>query len=407
MDGGFVVNLDSVAQRNTFDQNPQDAMDGITGVLRVGCLLTGNLLLTDAQVLDGALLLRIGPSGITKRIGTSWEIYARSSNLEDSLAALFDVGNDSLRRIELSSVPNLELTQRIALGGKIAQFPSARFRILRQQIGTINAVCEVLRICDVDHQSVDELRRYWSTWIEADKDRSISVVHKPHGKIDIRTQVDSKPMTRGHKNTDFTSTIEKIQRLVDGSATRSEMRSVIENLVSEEEKDNAREWLDAVYVRAIANQYNSVVVEIPRSSVDLLRQRRAVGEREVSFGTNSMERLCEVRMSTFEMICDKTRDDARRWRTSNKNRHMRHLASTVRRDTTTDYNIRRERSRSAVRLGIIAVIVQITTSFDYGLMTNVVVTLTAVALTEIIPILYLNLFPKGELNATVDPVIDR
>lgn len=402
MDGGFLVNLDSVAQRDAFDEDAELALDSLTGVLRVGSLLTGTLLMTDAQVLDGVLLQRVGARGVIQKIGTGWEIYARRSTLEESLAAFFDPQGPTLRHIELSSLLGLEQQDRAAVGKRIATYSSEKFRSMRLEIGTVDAVCSVLRESGVDDENVARLSQFWDAWIAAERAREIVVRDKPYGKLNMIAQAERKPLSTIVPNPRAVSRIlEEVRR----SATRSEIRAVMLELeLSQAEKTTAREWLDAVYVCSIAKQYGTIAIELPRSSVAGLHDRRASDEATIHLTNESLNRLSQIRIATFEVICDKAREDARLWRSTKKKRHIRHLATTVERDTTTDSDVRRERVRNAIRLAVVAAVVQFTTSFEYDFPANIAIMLGAVALTELGPVLYSTLFPKGRLTATVDPL---
>ena len=402
MDGAFLVNLDSVAQRDAFDNDEVQALESLTGVLRIGSLLTGTLLMTDAQVLDGVLLQRVGPRGVSQRIGIGWEIFSRCATLEESLAAFFDPEGPTLRYIELSSILGYGQKERAEMGKKIASFPSETFRSMCVEVGTVGAVCSVLRESGVDDQNLENLTRYWESWIDEDRSGGIVVRHKPISRLSMVDQADRKPLSTIIRNS---GDISKILNEVKTSATRSEIRAVILELgLSEEETTAAREWLDAVYVCSIAKQYGTIAIEIPRSSVTSLNNRRASEEATIRLSKESLDRLSEIRIATFEVICDKAREDARLWRSTRKKRHIRHLATTIQRDTTSDSDVRRERVRNAIRLAVVAAVVQVTTSYDYDFPANIAIMLGAVVLTELSPVLYSILFPKGRLTATVDPL---
>jgi hypothetical protein len=402
VDGAFLVNLDSVAQRDTFDNDPVQARESLTGVLRIGSLLTRTLLLTDAQVLDGVLLQQVGPRGVSQRIGLGWEIYSRRSTLEESLAAFFDPEGPTLRYIELSSLLGYSQKERAEIGKKIASFPSEKFRSMCTEVGTVRAICSVLRESGVDDQNLENLAQYWESWIDEDRSGGILVRHKPIGRLSMVDQAERKPLStiiRNPKN------VTQILNEVQASATRSEIRAVILELgLSEEETMAAREWLDAVYVCSIATQYGTIAIEIPRSSVASLNNRRASEEATIRLSKESLDRLSQIRVATFEVICDKAREDVRLWRSTRRKRHIRHIATTIQRDTTSDSDVRRERIRSAIRLAVVAAVVQITMSFDYAFPANIAIMLGAVVLTELGPVLYSILFPKGRLTATVDPL---
>lgn len=407
MNGGFLINLDSVAQRETLESDSESAFDDLTGVLRVGCLLTGTLLLTDAQVLDGALMLRIGPRGVFSRIGTSFEIYARADSLENSLYQFFDNGGEYLRHIELSSLTNMNTEERINLGYRISQVSSKHFKELSTRLGVVNAVNEVLRSCGVEQTQADELADCWRSWIDADNNGDLVTHERPYGKLDMSLQAQRKPLKNLIPEKSKLPQVELVLNMVEGSSTRSEIRALIQSLeLSDDEKTTIREWLDSIYVCSIAKTYDSIAVELPRSSVKRLAQRRTAEESKLLLSTESVDRLSNVRISTFEIIYDKTRDDAKKWREDKKERHIKHLASTVNRDTNSDSAIRRERTRSAFRLAFVAVVLQASSVFDLSDGLKIGLAIIAVITTEFLPVLYRNIFPKGRLTAIIDPIKD-
>jgi ribonuclease HI len=214
-----------------------------------------------------------------------------------------------------------------------------------------------------------------------------------------------KPLKSLITNKNRITDVELVLEQIDASATRSEIRALIESLsFLEEEKISVREWLDSVYICSIAETYNAIAVELPRSSVQRLAQRKTTDESKLLLSVESIERLARVRIATFEIIYDRTRDDARKWRENRKGRHIKHLASTVDRDTTTDSAVRRERVKSAFRLAFVAVVLQLSSAFDLSNSRKVGLAVVAVIATDFLPVLYRNAFPKGRLTAVIDPI---
>lgn len=405
MDGGFLVNLDSVAQRESHDRNPERSVEELTGVLRVGCLLTGTLLFTDTQVLDGILMLEIGPRGVQSRIGEAFVILARGPSLELSLAEFFDRGSATLAQFELSSLPDMNPEQRIEVGRRLTLYPSSEFRRVQQESGVVAAVCTALRASGVQNHHIERLAVHWQSWIDADRNGQLRIVQRPYGQLNMAEQAAKKPLTSVLRDSSHSAAIEQISAAINQSARRSEIRFLIGQLnLNDDDVISVREWLDTVYVCAIARHYGVLAVDLPRSSVERLAQRRSSEEAEVMLSLQSVQRLSNVRTATFEIIYDRTRDDARNWLETKKERHIRQLASTIDRDTATDSNLRRDGLKSAVRLAFVAAVVQVSSAFDHRLSIKIVLALGAVLLTELIPVAYRFLFPKGQLAATIDPM---
>lgn len=67
----LVSELDSSAQADRFARDPAGATAELTGMLRLGVLISRRVLLTDAMLLDGAYFMRLGPEGVLRELGTT------------------------------------------------------------------------------------------------------------------------------------------------------------------------------------------------------------------------------------------------------------------------------------------------------------------------------------------------
>lgn len=398
-----MVNLDSVAQRESFDTD-SNTLDDLPGVLRVGCLLTGHLLLTDAQVLDGVLLMKLGPKRMTDCIGSSFSIVARAATLEESLQKFFDPGDERLRRVELSSLIDCSTEKRIDIGRRISEIPAERFRLACTSDGVVNACAALLHDVGAPDSSVTFMKNAWTEWIDADRQSRLEIHDAPYGKLDMVSQAERKPLERCLNSPQGAKASKAILDAVSQSKTRSEIRAVIESFdLSIDDKNCAREWLDAVYVCSIARHYSSMAIELPRSSARRLAQRRSADESKLVLNVESVKRLADVRIATFEVIFDKTRDDARAWRLNRKDRHIRHLAAIVERDTTPDSLERRGRLWSALRIAFVATVIQLVADREIDTFWKFALPVLA-ALVPLAPLFYRTVFPRGELTAMVDPI---
>lgn len=71
----LISELDSPAQRERFDRDPRDAITQLTGMLRIGMLISGDVLVTDAMLLDGEYFMTLGPEGVLRELGGSEARY--------------------------------------------------------------------------------------------------------------------------------------------------------------------------------------------------------------------------------------------------------------------------------------------------------------------------------------------
>lgn len=66
----LLAELDSVAQQKRFSAlGAEEATAQLTGMLRVGRLLSGTVLVTDAMLLDGNYFISLGPEGVLRELG--------------------------------------------------------------------------------------------------------------------------------------------------------------------------------------------------------------------------------------------------------------------------------------------------------------------------------------------------
>lgn len=72
----LISELDSPAQRIRFDERgPRQAIIDISGMLRVGMLISRTVLLTDAMLLDGTYFTTLGPDRVLRELGGSEARY--------------------------------------------------------------------------------------------------------------------------------------------------------------------------------------------------------------------------------------------------------------------------------------------------------------------------------------------
>lgn len=72
----LIAELDSPAQHDRFaTREARDAIAELSGMLRIGMLISGDVLVTDAMILDGSYFITLGPEGILRELGASSSRY--------------------------------------------------------------------------------------------------------------------------------------------------------------------------------------------------------------------------------------------------------------------------------------------------------------------------------------------
>ena len=69
----LIAELDAPAQGALFDgaADAREAITELTGMLRIGMLVSSEILVTDAMLLDGAYFLTLGPDGVMRELGAT------------------------------------------------------------------------------------------------------------------------------------------------------------------------------------------------------------------------------------------------------------------------------------------------------------------------------------------------
>ncbi|WP_311243188.1 hypothetical protein [Microbacterium sp. WCS2018Hpa-23] len=87
----LISELDSPAQRDRFTGDARQAITELTGMLRIAMLISGEVLVTDAMLLDGEYFMTLGPAGVLRELGGSQSRYPLVvTGRHDSLRAGLD-----------------------------------------------------------------------------------------------------------------------------------------------------------------------------------------------------------------------------------------------------------------------------------------------------------------------------
>lgn len=156
--------------------------------LRFDALLSKTIVMTDAQLLDGAFMLGENPSELNNRIARKVgepmpiEVRARTENLSDALLAFVkNPKKENLNGFTFSSVENEE-------GRK-----SLKERLESTKIGEAREWKDILTIMKssgVDYDNLRKIEQGWANWIEAQKNGMV-VVRKWEGRFNLDASLRS------------------------------------------------------------------------------------------------------------------------------------------------------------------------------------------------------------------------
>jgi hypothetical protein len=173
--------FDSVRQAEGW-QSPEDRRQ-LIGRLRLSCLVSRTVVLTDTQVLDGAMFLDLGPDGLRRLLGGDPEVAgldrvavaARRADLGEALLAmLHDAGSDRVRPFRFSAL-GLDASGQASLATLLSAEPFADLARRAQELGAASAVAELLLRCGVPCGVVGQHEFRWSSWLDAARTGHVAV----------------------------------------------------------------------------------------------------------------------------------------------------------------------------------------------------------------------------------------
>ena len=158
--------------------------------LRFDALLSKTIILTDAQLLDGAFILTSNPLELRNRItridGEQMpiEVRSRENNLSDALLAFVkDPKREKLKGFTFSSIQDEEKRK------------SLKERLESSNINEVNGwedILKIMRSVGVANENIDTIEQGWVRWLSAQED-GIVVVKKWDGQFDLDSSLESLP----------------------------------------------------------------------------------------------------------------------------------------------------------------------------------------------------------------------
>lgn len=279
----LVAELDSQIQRRVYDAQRDDAIARTVGALRSAVVLGGQILVTDAMILDGAILLRLGPEALATNLGD---------------------GSGVLPLIRLSSERSLSE----ALEARLAR-PDFEWQI---RSGTPSWP---------DEQTFSR----WRRWIEFDADGRLpsEPLHRwpdgrPKAPWDLAGRLSGPPpVTAGGG--------EGIVESLRAATSRSAMTALLARSgLGENERDALASWWNTAYLDAVAAQHGAAWVSFDEAETASTGSLRRSGD--LVLPTVLLRELSAMPAGAFAMAAFSARDASRRFRADPSRRRLREVA---------------------------------------------------------------------------------
>jgi hypothetical protein len=267
---------DSVHQRGERDRlgSVRDLRLVSLARLRLDVILSGRVVLTDAQVLDGPAFGAWKPLELARLLditGTARlpiEVRCREAGLAASLAGLVLRADGTLKPFEFSSLGE---RQRRAASALLADPPARLARAVARGAASdpIGAVTRVLEEAEVGERERQRLTRSWSRWCEAAESGAVAVVEWDSSRYDLRNGLALAGRSQAHdeelelllESGEARSTFHHIEDVV-AAQPRSTSRTVVRQIVGDEVRDPddaalLLEWIDRVYGLTLREQHGA------------------------------------------------------------------------------------------------------------------------------------------------------
>lgn len=246
-----------------------------SSILRTADLLSGETVVLDTQLLDGAFFLHHGPESIKHLLGQTGRnlsrlrIASRHANLAESLRHIAlgtQQGAGPLANFEFSSVASLGIDPT-DLANELTKRDSRRLRNCASEdvadvlAMELQAASEGSYECTQPTGVFYDLASKWRAWIELADARLIEIDTWGRGSFDMHEAFRAKPLPHGFLPEELESlTIQKHISFLKENLKRSTIRAYLlgqRGWESPEHLDRLEKWWMSVYFDALALQHGA------------------------------------------------------------------------------------------------------------------------------------------------------
>lgn len=356
----LVFEFDSVHQRMLWRAHqpasrPHDAAslrrltEQFSGLLRVSDMLTDEILVTDAQLLDGALFLHHGPVGVRKLMARSpaelpgMVVLGRHENLAQCLRLMMLGSNP-----ESGILATFASSALSAFGEDAAKLTEALKGRSNQRIRECS-VAEIARVVAAELEGAlvgnnqvtepsgvfAELARQWEAWFEAAAANLYEVRPWPAEEFGIDESLAERDLPGdilrlGQEDEALKATLDWL-KITKGRSTVMAYLNDPENQLSQRAVEQLREWWNSAYFDAMARQHNCSWLRLTADSAEAAIQETGggTGRKPIQFKGELMKILSAMPPGVYASARYAARTASDRWRTKATQRHSDGLAYAI------------------------------------------------------------------------------
>ncbi|WP_148574453.1 hypothetical protein [Nocardioides caldifontis] len=309
----------------------------LVSTLRLDLILSGQVILTDAQLLDGALFAGADPSRLGEAVsfmgdGAPVVVRTRGSDLEQSLVGLLtDPRTGHIKPFEFSLLPK---DDRARVMGHLEQAAAMGKRAPT----SLGEVLENIVAAGVAPEECERLRRHWRRWCAIADSSSDFVVFEPYslGSLDMQDAVDrhesDDPLPEDGDDTRLGAVLAELKAmLVEGGSRTAAYGKARAELEDGFDRLAAKRSIDRIFTIAFGVQHGcedfaaswdlplrpiSAASRSPGSAVPhtVLEELAEQGLCDITLPSDFMARLALVSDAKLRLWAAEQRDALARWR---------------------------------------------------------------------------------------------
>jgi hypothetical protein len=372
----FSSSYDSVTQRERLlhAARPDPFLLRYRARLRLDAILSGSIVVTDAQLLDGAFFLRQTPDQLMESVDLgagpqTLTVRTRRSNLAEALVAtVTDPDTGLVRPFEFSAIGDDR--ERQALWAHLQRLAESGTRAPRD----LDELEHLLRRSDIAATRLDPVVAAWRRWDEAARSGRVGLECYQDRPLDLGKalgQASKDEVSPEGLRSALPQEAELVSWLQDAllgeSPSRSAMYAEIRRRAHDAEaRDHLMRWLDKVFGLAFCVQHDCI--DFDQEAPAALRPVRAHGHhagggRKVDDETldalveagmtaevrsDFMPRLALLDDERLRDWADDQRDRLAAWRTDGRPRELRHALRELEESLALHVSARRLRTEAGL-----------------------------------------------------------